>query len=249
VKKALEESGNNATFQLQILAGNIMESNDLYAEAAHCYITASDHAADFGSPYSNAISEIDLENAAASADKAKSMNSNEAANIYLRLAQKFENEDSKRTKALDLMNKANALISDSEPGKATLKARIASLKRTIEQAKNSVTAAGAPTPNAPSKDPTPEEIRKQGIASALSQIEPAKEMAIQRERNHLPAASESYIALGLLEVQAGLNEAGIKDFRHGLSLYVAPADMFSSYHIEGLIRPLQIANALATSGS
>lgn len=248
VKKALEESGNNATFQLQILAGNIMESNGLYAEAAHCYVTASDGAADFGAPYRNAISEIYLENAAACADKAKSMNSNEAAFIYLRLAQTFENEDSKRTKALDLMNKAYALISDSESVKVTLKARIASLKRTIEQAKNSVTAAGAPTPAAPSKDPTPEEIRKQGIASALSKIEPAKEMAIQRERNHLPAASESYIALGLLEVQAGLNEAGIKDFRHGLSLYVAPADMFSSYHIEGLIRPLQIANALATSG-
>jgi tetratricopeptide (TPR) repeat protein len=249
VKKALEESGNNATFQLQILAGNIMESNGLYAEAAHCYVMASDHGADFGGQYNNAISELGLENAAACADKAKSMNSNEAANIYLRLALRFENEDSKRTKALDLMNKAYALISDSEPGKVTLNARIASLRRTIEQAQNSVTATSAPAPTAPSKAPTPEEIRKQRITSALSEIEPAKEKAIQRERNHLPAASESYLALGLLEVQAGLNDSGIKDFRHGLSLYSEPADMFSSYHIEGLIRPLQIAKALAASGN
>jgi hypothetical protein len=274
VKKAIKESANNVPFSLRYLAGKIMESSGLYADAAHQFIEGADSSTERGGLYASQMELLILQEAGVCIDKVTKPDVTEAANIYLRLGSRLEQESPKET--LRLYQKASNLIPDTDPEKSRLVSRIASLEQTIVDVER--VEAKATTTTKPSVDllqqpdasrsmaevskskqpvvnaePTPEERRAQMIATAKAQIEPCRQAALLDEKNGSTRAAHKYFELAQWEANAELADQAIADARHGLRLYSRDGDTIGfSYGMlnsrSDLIHSASLANSLAKIG-
>jgi hypothetical protein len=253
VRKAVEECGNNVRGSLRYLAGEIMEANHLYGEAARQYIEGSQ----FGSMnipiYQRQMELISLRAAATCAEKDNTMKDSERANIYMRLASSLEGEAPKQ--ALKLYQNASALIPDSEQGKSRLVQRMNNLKSTILMLEKTAAVekniAGQPAQQA--TQPTPEETRALEISSAKAGVEAEREQAVLNENSGQPNAAFSWFQLAQTEANAEMPEKAVEDFRHGLKIYQKTTDslgfnsgMLSSH--SDTIPLLWLANSLSKVG-
>ena len=229
VRKAVEECSNNVGGPLRYLAGQIMEANHLYGEAAHQYIEGSQFGVTDIPLYQGRMELIVLRAAATCAKKDNTMKDSERANIYMRLAGRVESDSPKQ--ALALYQNASALIPDSDPGKSRLVQRmnnlnstIAALEKTAAVEKNT---AGQPAQKA--TQPTPEEMRALEISSAKASVQAAREQAVLNENNGQPTAAFSWFQLAQTEAVADMPERAVEDFRHGLKIYQKTTDSLGFY--------------------
>ncbi len=216
VKKAVEECGNNVRAPLRYLAGQIMEANNLYADAAHQYVEGAEFSSlSVGGLYSNAMQTLALQKAASCAEKGKSPSTAETANIYLRLGFHLQQESPRE--ALTLIQKAFDLIPDSDPGKANLPQRIANLKQQIANQENDANAQKAAS--AAGKEATKTADSTVAVAGATKAVATAGQAAVTNGSAGVTAIPSQPTPEQIHAMQVASSKAQVEAERQSAVLY------------------------------